>query len=91
MVNLMVVGNRYKFQSSVGKFEDKSATLTDADNVWTEIRHMHMREAIDKLMTDFNKFLAENAGFKGCVLSSANPKVASEKFLLEKGRRLLTI
>ena len=26
---------------------------------------MHMREAIDKLMSDFNKFLEENAGFKG--------------------------
>lgn len=30
---------------------------------------MHMREAIDKLMGDFNKFLEENAGFKGCVRS----------------------
>jgi hypothetical protein len=47
--------------------EDKAATLTDADNVWTAVRHMHMREAIDKLMGDFNKFLEENAGFKGCV------------------------
>jgi hypothetical protein len=26
---------------------------------------MHMREAIDKLMADFNKFLQDNAGFKG--------------------------
>ena len=47
--------------------EDKTATLSDADNVWTELRHMHMREAIDKLMSDFNAFLSENAGFKGCV------------------------
>lgn len=28
---------------------------------------MHMREAIDKLMADFNKFMQENAGFKGSV------------------------
>ena len=28
---------------------------------------MHMREAIDKLMADFNKFMTDNAGFKGCV------------------------
>jgi len=26
---------------------------------------MHMREAIDKLMADFNKFMTDNAGFKG--------------------------
>lgn len=29
---------------------------------------MHMREAIDKLMEDFNKFMQDNAGFKGFVL-----------------------
>ncbi|KAG6812785.1 hypothetical protein H0H92_000557 [Tricholoma furcatifolium] len=55
----------YKFQPSVGAYEDKTATLSDSDSVWTEVRHMHMREAIDKLMADFNKFLQENAVFKG--------------------------
>jgi hypothetical protein len=58
---------RYKFQSSVGAFEDKTAVLSDTDTVWTDVRHMHMREAIDKLMADFNKFMTDNAGFKGCV------------------------
>ena len=57
--------DRYKFQSSQGVQEDKVATLSDADTVWTEIRHIHMREAIDKLMADFNKFMQDNAGFKG--------------------------
>ena len=56
---------RYKFQSYIGAYEDKTATLSDADSVWTEVRHMHMREAIDKLMADFNKFIQDNAGFKG--------------------------
>lgn len=60
---------RYKFQSSIGAYEDKTAVLSDADTVWTDVRHMHMREAIDKLMADFNKFLEDNAGFKGCALS----------------------
>ncbi|KAJ7638250.1 Sec1-like snare protein [Roridomyces roridus] len=62
----------YKFQSSVGAYEDKTATLTDADTVWTGVRHMHMREAIDKLMADFNKFLEENAVFKGEGAASLN-------------------
>jgi syntaxin-binding protein 1 len=57
--------HRYKFQSSIGAYEDKTATLSDLDSVWTEVRHMHMREAIDKLMADFNKFIQENAAFKG--------------------------
>ena len=55
---------RYKFLSATGDSEDKTATLSDADQIWTEVRHMHMREAIDKLMADFNKFLEENAGYK---------------------------
>ncbi|KIK61687.1 hypothetical protein GYMLUDRAFT_42705 [Collybiopsis luxurians FD-317 M1] len=62
----------YKFQSSVGAYEDKTAVLSDADNVWTEIRHMHMREAIDKLMADFNKFLEENAVFQGDNAANLN-------------------
>ncbi|KIJ65658.1 hypothetical protein HYDPIDRAFT_131009 [Hydnomerulius pinastri MD-312] len=62
----------YKFQSSLGTYEDKTATLSDADTVWTTVRHMHMREAIDKLMADFNKFMEENAGFKGEGAASLN-------------------
>ncbi|GLB41838.1 putative STXBP unc-18 SEC1 family protein [Lyophyllum shimeji] len=62
----------YKFQSSIGAYEDKTATLSDADSVWTDVRHMHMREAIDKLMADFNKFLQENAVFKGEGAASLN-------------------
>ncbi|KAI9062524.1 Sec1-like protein [Trametes sanguinea] len=56
---------RYKFQTAVGTYEDKVATLSDADSVWVDLRHMHMREAIDKLMADFNQFMQDNAGFKG--------------------------
>ncbi|KAF9269115.1 Sec1-like snare protein [Marasmius fiardii PR-910] len=62
----------YKFQSSVGAYEDKTATLSDSDSVWTEVRHMHMREAIDKLMADFNKFLEDNAVFNGDGAASLN-------------------
>lgn len=64
-IRMLSVFCRYKFQSSVGAYEDKTAILADSDSVWTEVRHMHMREAIDKLMADFNKFLEENAVFKG--------------------------
>lgn len=56
---------RYKFQSSLGAYEDKVAVLSDADTIWTTVRHLHMRETIDKLMLDFNKFLEDNAVFKG--------------------------
>ena len=64
-------------ESSLGAFEDKTATLSDADTVWADVRHMHMREAIDKLMADFNRFMADNAGFKGCVLARSLVRLLS--------------
>ena len=77
---------RYKFQSSVGAYEDKTAVLSDTDTVWTDVRHMHMREAIDKLMADFNKFMTDNAGFKGCVRFGAQftPKTRLLTSITEK-------
>ena len=55
----------YKFQTEVGKYENQTAILSDTDTVWTQVRHMHMGEAIEKLRNDFNQFLQEHAGFKG--------------------------
>ena len=78
--------SRYKFQTQVG-FEDKTATLSDSDNVWTELRHMHMREAIDKLMADFNQFLQDNAGFKGCVMVCARYDACRNVWCAGKAQR----
>jgi hypothetical protein len=44
--------------------EEKTEILSEEDKIWASIRHMHMKEAIDKLMLDFNKFQQEHAGFK---------------------------
>lgn len=82
-----VLWDRYKFQTQVGT-EDKVATLSDADNVWTEIRHMHMREAIDKLMADFNQFLQDNAGFKGSVIAHLKQKQSFNRCRTGKARRV---
>ena len=48
----------------MGTVEEKVDILSEDDKIWTSIRHMHMKEAIDKLMADFNKFQQEHAGFK---------------------------
>jgi syntaxin-binding protein 1 len=61
---------RYRFASAnaPGGYEERTATLSDNDILWTQVRHMHMKEAIDRLMLDFNKFLEENAGYRaGCA------------------------
>jgi syntaxin-binding protein 1 len=45
--------------------EEKIAELTEADPVWVSVRHLHMKDAIDTLMTNFGKFAQEHAGFRG--------------------------
>ncbi|KAG9019182.1 vacuolar sorting protein VPS33/slp1 [Tulasnella sp. 427] len=56
---------RYKFQSSSGTYEDQVATLSDADEIWVKLRHLHMQDAIEMLKADFAAFMQENAGFSG--------------------------
>ncbi|WVQ84830.1 hypothetical protein IAT38_006987 [Cryptococcus sp. DSM 104549] len=56
---------KYKYTNTVGGIEDKVAELTDSDPVWVSVRHLHMKDAIDTLMTDFGKFAQEHAGFRG--------------------------
>lgn len=55
----------YKLRNAKGTVEDENVELDDSDSIWVDTRHMHMREAIDKLMNDFHKFLQENTSFKG--------------------------
>jgi syntaxin-binding protein 1 len=43
--------------------EDKDMELTDKDKIWVENRHRHMKDTIDKLMGDFQKFLQQNPHF----------------------------
>ncbi|KAI1481608.1 hypothetical protein K445DRAFT_313802 [Daldinia sp. EC12] len=43
--------------------EEKDMELTEKDKVWVENRHRHMKDTIDKLMSDFQKFLDQNPHF----------------------------
>jgi hypothetical protein len=59
----------YSYKNTVGGKEEREAILSEEDTVWTSVRHLHMKEAIDTLMQDFQKFAQEHAGFRaGCVL-----------------------
>lgn len=53
----------YRFYTSDGQREDKDATLSDDDQVWTGIRHLHIAEAIDKLSRDFQAHAGEAGAF----------------------------
>ncbi|KAI5477593.1 hypothetical protein MNV49_006079 [Pseudohyphozyma bogoriensis] len=53
---------KYTFRNASGAMEDREATLTDDDNVWNEVRHMHMKDALDKLVADFRAYAGEHSG-----------------------------
>lgn len=43
--------------------EEKDAEIVETDKVWVDNRHMHMKDTIDKLMSDFQKFIEQNPNF----------------------------
>jgi syntaxin-binding protein 1 len=43
--------------------EDKEVELGENDKIWVANRHMHMKDLLEKLVNDFNKFRAENPQF----------------------------
>ena len=43
--------------------EDKDMELHDGDKIWVDNRHRHMKDTLDKLVTDFHKFIEANAHF----------------------------
>ncbi|SPO29474.1 related to syntaxin binding protein 1 [Ustilago trichophora] len=53
----------YTFYTSEGERQEKDAILSDEDNVWTGIRHLHIAEAIDKLTKDFKQHAGEQGAF----------------------------
>lgn len=69
----------YKFENTVGVKEEREAILSEQDEVWVSVRHLHMKDAIDRLMTDFGKFAQEHAGFRG---NAANVEVNDLKDML---------
>ncbi|KAI9300245.1 Sec1-like protein [Cunninghamella echinulata] len=50
----------YDFTQADGSVGTKEVVLDEEDNIYKSIRHLHIAECTDKLIEDFNKFLAEN-------------------------------
>lgn len=47
--------------------EEVNATLSDDDKTWVQIRHMHMKDALDCLVEEFRLFNAEHGSTGGSV------------------------
>ena len=48
--------------------EEHDAVLNDDDKVWTDVRHMHMKEALDRLVEAFRQYTSEHGPSNGSVL-----------------------
>ena len=52
--------------------EEKELEISERDSMWTENRHRHMKDTIEKVMGDFQRFLDKNPHF-----TNASPGDAS--------------
>ncbi|KAK8231473.1 Sec1-like protein, partial [Phyllosticta capitalensis] len=52
--------------------EEKEMEIGEKDKIWVENRHRHMKDTIEKLMSDFQKFIDENPHFTKTDSSNAN-------------------
>jgi syntaxin-binding protein 1 len=43
--------------------EEKEMEIGEKDKIWVENRHSHMKDTIEKIMGDFNKFIEDNPHF----------------------------
>lgn len=43
--------------------EAKDAEISEKDNIWVANRHLHMKDLITKLVSDFDAFRAKNPQF----------------------------
>ncbi|RKF73919.1 Protein transport protein sec1 [Golovinomyces cichoracearum] len=43
--------------------QEKEMEINENDKIWVENRHRHMKDTIEKLMNDFQKFIDENPNF----------------------------
>jgi syntaxin-binding protein 1 len=43
--------------------QEKEMEIGEKDKIWVENRHRHMKDTIEKLMSDFQKFMADNPNF----------------------------
>lgn len=52
--------------------EEKHVEIAEKDKIWVENRHRHMKDTIEKLMGDFQRFIDENPHFTKTDSENAN-------------------
>lgn len=70
----VIDGDRSSFKTVLNQGtateEEREMVLGEEDKIWLENRHLHMKDLLDKLVADFNKFRADNPQFAERSVSS---------------------
>lgn len=59
-------GEKVMFRTAVDSgpgAQEKDMEIKESDKIWVDNRHRHMKDTIEKLMGDFQKFMDENPNF----------------------------
>lgn len=60
-------GDQVTFRTTVNEGqrdeETKDIAISEKDKLWIENRHRHMKDVIEKLMADFQRFIKDNPNF----------------------------
>ena len=63
----LIEGDKIAYKTSLaengGSAEAKNVDITEKDNVWVNNRHLHMKDVLDKLASEFRAFKAKNPQF----------------------------
>ncbi|MCJ1465940.1 vacuolar sorting protein VPS33/slp1 [Pseudocyphellaria aurata] len=64
----LIEGDRLFYKTTAisddGSESGKNAEISEKDSIWVANRHLHMKDLIDKLVGDFEKFRAKNPQFE---------------------------
>ena len=52
--------------------EEKDIAISEKDKIWLDNRHKHMKDVIEKLMSDFKRFLEDNPNFTNQAGDNSN-------------------
>ena len=70
-------GDKFLYKTVVNQGEaneeEKDIEIGEKDKIWVENRHLHMKDLLEKLVADFNKFRAENPQFAKRFVNNPPP------------------
>lgn len=65
-------GEKVTYTTKNTEGQEKESEISELDKLWVENRHRHMKDTIEKLMGDFQRFIQDNPNFTKQDSSNAN-------------------